>query len=28
MALDIIQNWAIAEQKTVAATISRRIDIK
>jgi len=27
MASDIIQNWAIAEQKTVAATISKPTDI-
>jgi len=28
MASDIIQNWAFAEQKTVAATISKPTDIK
>jgi len=28
MASDIIQNWAFAEQKTVAATISKPTDIR
>jgi len=28
MASDIIQNWAFAEQKTVAATISKSTDIR
>jgi len=28
MASDIIQNWAFAEQKTVAATISKLTDIR
>jgi len=28
MASDIIQNWVIEEQKTVAATISKPTDIK
>jgi len=28
MALDTIQNWAFAEQKTVAATISKPTDIR